>query len=48
MLKAVALTGLWGKIKPPTETPPDGFEPSTGCLEDLRSIARKAFWQLDS
>jgi hypothetical protein len=26
----------------PIETPPAGFEPATGCLEDLRSMARKS------
>jgi len=38
MLKAVALTWFWGKIKAPIETPPVGFEPTTGCLEGSCSI----------
>ena len=38
ILKAIAMTGIWGKSKAPIETPPDGFEPATGCLEGLRSL----------
>jgi hypothetical protein len=37
-LKAFALTRIWAKFKALTETPPDGFEPSTGCLEGSCSI----------
>ncbi len=31
--KAPAITAIWGNIHSPTETPPVGFEPTTGCLE---------------
>jgi len=42
MLKAVALTEVRGKSKPLTETPPVGFEPTTGCLEGCKSHRGKS------